>query len=75
MAQVIAVCLDGAEGDAAEAVQFKHMGCAAGGGGDVDVRFFADADLVAEGIEVRAFDVRVEGKVVEAAVGKAVAVI
>lgn len=51
------------------------MGCAAGGGGDVDVGFFADADLVAEGIEVRAFEVRVKGEVVEAAVGEAVAVI
>ncbi len=46
-----------------------------GVGDDEDVGFFADADLVAYGVEVFALEVGVEGEVVEAAVCEAVAVI
>jgi hypothetical protein len=35
------------------------VGYAGGGGADVDVGFFADADLVAEGVEGAGFEVGV----------------
>lgn len=44
-------------------------------GDDEDVGFFADADLVADGVDGAVFLVCVQGEVVEAAVGEAVAVI
>ena len=50
-------------------MQFEHLLAAGGGGGDVDVAFFADADLVAQAVEGIATTVCVEGEVVEAAVG------
>lgn len=75
LAQVVAVGLDGAEGDAAEAMDLEDVLGAGGVGDDEDVGFFADADLVADGVEVLSLEVRVEGEVVEAAVGEAVAVV
>ena len=75
MPQVVAVGFHRAEGDAPQAVEFEDVGDPCGGGGDVDVGFFADADLVAEGEERGVFEVRVEGEVVEPAVGEAVAVV
>lgn len=45
--EVVAVVLDAAEGDAAEAVDLQYELGACGGGDDVDVGFFADADAVA----------------------------
>ena len=47
MPEVVAVVLDAAEGDAAEAVDLEDELGASGGGDDVDVGFFADADAVA----------------------------
>ena len=75
MAQIVTVGLYAAEGDAAQAVDFDNVLRAGRGGADVDVGFFADADLVADGVKGRAFQVRVEGEVVEAAVGEAVAIV
>ena len=75
MAEVIPVGFYGAEGDAAETVEFEDL-CAAGrGGGDVDVAFFAYAYLVSETEDRVAATVGVEREVVEAAVGEAVTVI
>lgn len=86
MAEVVAVVFDGAEGDAAEAVDFEDVlllrrwGRSAilrrrGRGADVDVGFFAGADAVAGAVEGALLHIGVEGEVVEAAVGEAVAVI
>ena len=75
MTEVIAVGLYAAEGDPAETVDLEDVLGASGGGDDEDVGFFADADLVADGVEDLALLVGVEGKVVEAAVGEAVSVI
>ena len=50
-------------------MEFQDLGAVGGGGGDVDVAFFADADLVAEGEDGARASVGVEGEVVEAAVG------
>ncbi len=44
-------------------------------GDDEDVGLLADADLVADRVDGRLFLVRVQGQVVEAAVGEPVAVI
>ena len=51
------------------------MLCAGGGGDDENVGFFTRADLVADGVDGGVLLVGVEGEVVEAAVGEAVAVI
>lgn len=51
MPQVVAVGLDGAERDAAEAVDLENMAGARGRSDEVDVGFFARADLGAEGGE------------------------
>jgi len=75
LAQVVPVGLHGAEGDAAEAVDLEHHLGARVGGDDEDVGFFADADLVADGVDGALFLVGVQGKVVQPAVGEAVAVI
>ena len=75
VAQVVAVGFDGAEGNAPQAVDLEYVLNAAGGGDDEDVAFFADADLVADGIEDFAFEVSVEGEVVETAVCEAVSIV
>lgn len=75
LAQVVAVGLDGAERDAAEAVDLEDELRARGVGDDHDVGFFADADAAADAVDVLLGGVRVEGEVVEAAVGEAVAVV
>ena len=90
LAQVVAVVLDGAEGDAAEPVDledallFIRLMLVAGLGGriwgsrrgaEVDVGFLASADARTGAVEGVALQVGVEGKVVEAAVGEAVAVV
>ena len=75
MPQVVAVGLDRAEGDAAEAVQLEHVRHARGRGRDVDVGFFADPDLVAEREQGGVLEVCVQREVVEPAVGEAVAVV
>lgn len=75
LAQVVAVGLDGAERDAAEAVDLEDQLGARGVGDDHDVGFFADADAAADAVDVLLGGVRVEGEVVEAAVGEAVAVV
>ena len=59
MPQVVAVGFDRAEGDPPQAVELDDVRHAGGGGGDVDIGFFADADLVAEGEERRVLEVRV----------------
>ncbi len=59
VAQVVAVGLDGAEGDAAEPVDLQDVLGAAGVGDNEDVGFFADPDLVADGVKVVALEVRV----------------
>lgn len=46
-----------------------------GRGDDVNVGFFSHADLVAHAVYVGRFAVRVEGKIVQTSVGKAVSVI
>ncbi len=75
MPEVVAVVFYGAEGYAAEPVDFEDVLGSRGGGDDEDVGFFADTDLVAGAVEGFAFHVGVEGKVVEAAVGEAVSVV
>lgn len=75
MAEVVAVGFDTAEGDTAEAVDLENVLGAGGGGDDEDVGFFADADLVTDGVEDLALLMGVEGEVVEAAVGKAVPIV
>ena len=90
LAQVVAVVLDGAEGDAAEpmdledALLFIWLVLVAGFGGkvrgsrrgaDVDVGFLAGADAGTGAVEGVALQVGVEREVVEAAVGEAVAVV
>ena len=45
------------------------------GRADVDVGFFADADAVADAVDVGAFEGGVEGEVVETAVCEAVAIV
>ena len=75
VAEVVAVGFDGTEGDAAEAVDLEDVLRTVGVRDDKDVGFFADADLVADGVELLALQVGVEGEVVEAAVGQAVAVV
>ena len=72
---VVAVVLDGAEGDSAETVEFEDVLFSGGGGDDIDIGFFSHADLVADGIDGGLFLEGVESEVVEAAVGKAVAII
>jgi hypothetical protein len=47
-AEVVAVGLDGAEGDTPEAVDLEDMLRAGRGGDDEDVGFFANADLIAD---------------------------
>lgn len=90
LAQVITVVLDGAEGDAAEPVDLEDAllfirsvlvaGCGrrirgSGRGADVDVGFFTGADAGAGAVEGVALQMGVEGEVVEAAIGEAVAVV
>lgn len=75
MLEVVPVVLNAAEGDPAQAVDFENVLDARGGGDDVDVRFFADADAVAGGVKCLAFDVRVQSEVVEATVSEAVAIV
>ena len=75
MFQVIAVVLDAAEGHAAEAVDLEDLLDSRWGGAEVDVGFFADADAGADAVDGIAFEMRVQGEVVETAVGEAVAVI
>ena len=59
--EVVAVVLDAAEGDAAQAVDFQYELGARGGGYDVDVGFFAHADAVAGRVEGLPLLVRVQG--------------
>lgn len=75
VAQVVAVRFDGAEGDAAEAVDFEDELAARGRGDDEDVGFFAHADLVADAVDGGFGAVRVQREVVEPAVGEPVAVV
>ena len=85
MAEIVAVGLDGSEGDAAQTVDladelagrgFLGFGVGEGRGEDeVDVGFFAGANTGACGGEGVPREVGVEGKVVKAAVGEAVAVV
>lgn len=57
--EIVAVGLDGAEGDAAEAVDFEDALDAELIGDDEDVAFFADADLVADAVDGFGFAVGV----------------
>jgi hypothetical protein len=75
VAQVVAVCLDGSERNAAETVDFQDALGAAAVCHDHDVGFLAHADLVADGVDAFLFLVRVQCEVVESTVGKAVAII
>lgn len=75
MAQVIAIVLDAAEGDAAQSVDFQRALSPTRRGSDVDIRFFARADLLACGVEDLPLLMRVQGEVVEASVGETVAVV
>lgn len=82
MAQVVSVVLDGSEGNPPESVDLENVlslcRCLPRGGrrgADVDVGFLACADAVARAVEGALLRVRVQGEVVEAAVGEAVAVI
>ena len=75
MPEVVSVGFYGAEGYAAKTVDFEEVLGSGGGGHDIDVGFFADADLVAGAVEGFALEVGVEGEVVEAAVGKAVSIV
>lgn len=68
-AGVVAVGFHGAEGDAAEPVDFEDQLAARRGADEVDVGFFADSDARAEGVDGVGFGVVVQGEVVEAAVG------
>lgn len=74
-AQVVAVGLDGAEGDAAEAVDLEDALDAGVVGDEEDVALLADADAVADAVDGALAGVGVQGEVVEAAVGQAVAVV
>lgn len=51
VAQVVAIVLDAPEGDAAQSVDFQRVLSPAGRSSDVDVGFFARADLLACGVE------------------------
>lgn len=75
MAQVVTIVLDAAEGDAAQSVDFQRALSPTRRGSDVDIRFFARADLLACGVEDLPLLMRVQSEVVEASVGKAVAVV
>lgn len=75
MPEIVAVVFYATERDAAQPVDFQYVLGTVWGGADVDVAFFADADAVTGGIEGGVFEVRVEGEVVEAAVGEAVAIV
>lgn len=90
LAQVVAIILDGAEGDAAEPMNLEDalliirlvlvtgLGgriWGSGRGAEVDVGFLAGTDAGAGAVEGVALQVGVEGEVVEAAVGEAVAVV
>lgn len=74
-AQVVAVGLDGAEGDAAEAVDLEDALDAGLVGDEEDVALLADADAAADAVDGALGGVGVQGEVVEAAVGQAVAVV
>lgn len=75
MPEIVPVIFYGAEGYTAEPVDFENVLCSGWGRDDEDVGLFADADLVASAVEGFAFEVRVEGEVVEAAVGETVSII
>ena len=55
MLEIVSVVLDAAKGYAAQAVDFQNVLGACGGGHDVDVGFFADADAVAGRVKSLAF--------------------
>ena len=74
MPEVVAVVLDAAEGDAAEAVDLvDELGPRRRGHGVAGRRLDA-ADAVAGRVEGFPFQISVQGEIVEAAVGEAVSV-
>lgn len=75
MAQVVAIVLDAAEGDAAQSVDLQRALSPTRRGSDVDIGFFARADLLACGVEDLTLLVRVQGEVIEASVGETVAIV
>ena len=75
VAQVVAVCLNGAEGDAAQAVNLEDQLAPCWGGDDKDVGLLAYTDLIAYAVDGTLVVVRVKRKVVETAIGEAVAVV
>lgn len=75
MLEIVAIVFDAAKGDAAKAVDLQNELCACGGSADVDVGFFAHADAIARTVEGRAFEMGVQGEVVEASVGEAIPIV
>ena len=69
MSEVISVVLYGAERYAAKAMDFENVLHPGRRGDDEYVGLFADPDLVAGAVKGFAFEVGVEGEVVEAAIG------
>ena len=68
MPEIVSVVFDGAEGYATKTVDFEDVLDSGGGSDDEDVRFFANADLVACAVEGFTLEVGVEGEVIEASV-------
>lgn len=75
MLEIVSVVLDAAKGYAAQAVDFQDVLSAGGGGHDVDVGFFADADTIAGRVKRLTFQMCVQGQIVETAVGETISVI
>lgn len=75
MFEIIAIVFDAAEGYTAKAMDLQDKLGAGGRSANVDVGFLTHANAIACAVEGGAFEVGVEGKIVETAVREAIAVI
>lgn len=75
MSEVIAVRLDGSEGDTAQTVDFQNALRSTAVCDDHDIGFLSNANLVTNGVNNLCLLVRIERQVVETTVGKSVTIV
>jgi hypothetical protein len=75
VSEVIAIRLDGSEGDTTETVNFENALRSATVCDHDNIRFFAHTDLVANRVDDFLFLVRIQRQVVETAVSEPIAIV
>ena len=75
MTEVVTVSLDSSEGNTTQTVDLQDALRSLVVGDHDNIGFFADTDLVADGVDAFLLLVGVEGEVIETSIGEAITVI